>query len=352
MATDQPQPDRCGAKVVDKLGAEIALGAESTSEADTVLTDESVRICRFVDDPTEPVAVVETNATYGDCQQFLWDDYVLSAVGLDPGVTFGVTDQEPGPVPTRDELEACEAIVEVDGPRPADDADLPGQTTYQAVGLEDALSPAEPDESLTPTDLVWVHTDPSVAHNVTNRYNELQGYCANFPDAGEQYCEYHAGRQTGNPYGYTEAEAKANVTHGLYARRTNYYKALEEEDRAFVEGMVRSWLEDAPFDRNNSAKVNELYRIAIDQHRAWRSLDEYVGEDGTLEGMTKEVTVDYDPETKEEVTAEDEHPINLAYSRLDRDIVKRLKEMEIYGSDDSTAEEAVESIATLLSGGE
>lgn len=342
MATDQPKPDRCGARVTDKLGTEITLG----TDPELTFTDKSVRLCRFVDDAHDPTAVVETRANYKTLQEWLWDDYVLTAIGLDPDATLGEHTEAHGDVPTREAVRSCDAIVEVDAPRPLAGAELSGTATYQAVELETAL-----DEigDVTAEQLRWIETDPSAEHNVTNRYNELQGYCEEFPAHGEQYCTFHAGRQRGNP-NYTEGEAKANITHGLYAQRTNYYKSLEPADKEFVEGMVSSWIDDAPFGRNNSAKVNELYRIAIDQHRAWRALDEYV-EDGEFEGMTKEVTVDYDEETKEEVTAEDEHPVNLPYSRLDRDIVKKLKEIGIYGADDDTAEEAVESIATLLSSG-
>lgn len=343
MVSEEPRPDRCGARCTDKLGATITLG----TEPELTLTDESVAICRFVDTDTDDVSnVVETRANYKTLRKWLWSDYVLDAVGLDPDVEFGLTEQEPGPVPSTVELEACDAIDGIDVERPPTDEDLPGPVTYQSVELAQGLDRIDADSE---SELVWVDINGSASHNVTNRYNELQGYCEHWPMHDRKRCNNHSKVDPKEMEGNDRAKGTANgMKHGLYARRTNYYQALDEEDQLFVEGMVDSWLEDAPFDRDNAAKLNELYRIAIDQHRAMNALDEYV-EDGELEGMTKEVTVDYDPDTGE-ITALDEHPVNLPYSRLDRDIVKKLGELNILDSNDID-EETTESIAKLLSAG-
>lgn len=173
---------------------------------------------------------------------------------------------------------------------------------------------------------------------ITNERTDHQGYCMRYPmDNGR--CYVHGGVSGGAPEGNTNA-----MTHGLRARRSNYYEELEEEDRAFIEAMVDSWLDDAPFDRDNMAKVSELYRIAIDQLRLWKATDEYVDD-----GLVKEVTVDYDPE-QGEITAEDENPVNLPYSRLDRDLYSKLKDLDVLSDDDDDSADVTVSLAQKLSG--
>jgi hypothetical protein len=101
------------------------------------------------------------------------------------------------------------------------------------------------------------------------------------------------------------------------------------------------------FDRENVAMVNELYRCGIDQLRAWEGVDEFVN-NGSKDGLVTEQQI-YDGEDVIEI--EDEHPANLPYSRLDRDIQSKLKDLGIYGEDpESKKADATDSLARKLSG--
>lgn len=187
---------------------------------------------------------------------------------------------------------------------------------------------------------------------VTNRTNQLDGYCLRYPmDNGRCYV-HQGGAPEGNAF---------RMKHGLYTNRSKFVQWLEDtgrdEDRRFIEIMVDSWLDDAPFERDNTAKVNELYRAAVDQLRLWYAVDEFVDlddEPGTSEGeysglvYEQVIGVGEDDQPIESV---DENPINLPYSRLDRDVQKKLKNMGIYDSPEKQDAEATQTLAEALSGG-
>lgn len=286
MASEHPKPDRCGASVIDKVGIEIHSETFST-DADLDVDD----LAEY-DDEDRPV---------------LTDEQLRSVI-----VTDGDVEEALEP----------EYVTVVDYLRSGFDT--------KAVRLLD------PDATLVVED-----DDPYV----TNARTELEGYCERYPmDNGR--CYVHGGNATGAPEGNTNA-----MKHGLKARRSNYYEQLDDEEKAFVEAMVDSWLEDAPFDRGNAAKVTEIYRIAIDQHRLWNATDEYV-EDGitTEEVLTDDTGSPVYDENGDPVTKEVENPANLPYSRLDRDLFKKLKELGCLDDPDSQDAEAKESLAQKLSG--
>lgn len=287
MASDTPLPDRCASKVVDKVGLdvhadEVRIDPDESDETDVSLADLS--------------ADIETD------HEYVFTDAVIDTVhAVNGAVTIA---EEPDYIDVIKYLRQGANLTAID-------LTAPDGSQIRAVVEDD---------------------DPYV----TNHGTDLQGYCERYPmDCG--YCYVHRNR-------ISEGETRA-MKHGLTAQRTNYYKSLDDEDQGFIEAMVDSWLENAPFDRNNVAKVNELYRIAVDQHRLWNATDEYVDE-----GMVKDVTIDYDEDTKEEITAEDENPVNLPYSRLDRDLFKKLKELGCLDDPDSKQAEADMSIAQKLSG--
>jgi len=170
---------------------------------------------------------------------------------------------------------------------------------------------------------------------VTNRGTALDGYCERFPmDNGR--CYVHGGNNR-NKEGNTNA-----MTHGLYAQRSNYYQALDADDQAYIEEMVDSWIDNAPFDKDNVAKVNRIYKIAIDEHKLWRTNDYFADE-----GLITEDTVDIDGE---QVVLEDEHPANLVYDRMSRTSLRELKELGCLDDPDSDQAEATKSIVEMLSG--
>jgi hypothetical protein len=172
-----------------------------------------------------------------------------------------------------------------------------------AVKLDDG-STFEPDD--TQPEFDWTGT-------------EFLGYCERYPvkSKNRDTCPVHgSGEGAGPPEGNSNS-----MTHGLYAKRSNYYRQLEDEKKQTIELLVDDWLEDMNFDRDNRAKLNEIYRIAVDQIRQWDALDEYVDV-----GMITEQVIDTN-EHGEPVEVEDENPVNLPYDRLDRTTYQKLKRL-------------------------
>lgn len=280
MPSDHPKPDRCGASVVDKVGLEIHTGAMTAPD------ELNIQAVTSRDD----------------------DDRWVS---------------------TNEQISQVTIVRE--GERVSLDPEFRTVIDYLRNGF--SVESIALDQDATTTVLID-DTDPLV----TNATTDHQGYCLRYGmDNGR--CYVHGGVTGGAPEGNVNA-----MTHGLRARRSNYYQALDEEDQGFVEAMVDSWLEDAPFDRENAAKVTEIYRIAIDQHRLWNATDEYVED-----GMVTEQVIDTD-EDGNAVYGEDENPVNLPYSRLDRDLFKKLKELGCLDDPDTQQAQAELSLARKLSG--
>jgi hypothetical protein len=326
MPSETPTDGRCNARVSDKVGLEIITDTENeTTDEQLVLSDEQIVVVHLVS-PDE-MHVIEPIPNYVDLRQYLWDDYTPEFVAVDPVST------------DLDRLAGHPAVNDVDADRPPIGADLPPGMTDELQ--HDELHEAR-KEALDSGDVAWIDFDTDQVR-ATNHGIDFQGYCLRYPmDSGT--CYVH---QQGKP---AEPGNTLAMKSGLYAKRTNYWNALDDDEQAVVEMMVDGWLEDAPFTRDERVKVNELYRIAIDQHRLWGTLDEnYVDEDGNQVGLTKEITVDYDEETGEEITTEDENPANLPYTRLSDGVYNRLKQLEITEDTDDTAEVEI-SLAQQLSG--
>jgi len=279
MTTEEPQPEKCGARVTDKVGIEI-----HADGFDGPLTDEG-RLEQVI---VENGAVVgHKEPEYIDVIKHLRKGFDLIAVDLAPP--------------------------DADGPV--------GEDQYQRVEVDD--------------------DDPYV----TNRDLVLQGYCERWPMEDRRRCYVHTGQSQDKEK--AKSHGVENITHGMRAKRSKFYQSLDEQDKLFVEKLVDSWIDNAPFDRDNFAKVNELFRIAIDEIRAWRAQGEYADDDDGAGGMLTDVTIDYDPENGE-ITTEDENPLNLAYDRLDRTKYKKLKELGVLDDPDSQEAEAKQSLADVF----
>lgn len=299
MVSDKPLPDRCGAKITDSVGIEVTIDVSDGEQM--VLTEETVAGLQFVLDDD----IVHGESVYKSVREYLWADHELTHLAL--------SDHETALALADDDHETSETI-------PAEPSTTVGAIVDDAIWLDVA----------------------GIVENVTNSHSEHAGYCERYPmlDADHERCYDHQ-PGPGAPEGNTNA-----LTHGLRAQRTNFYKQLPDEDKQFVEALVDSWIEQSPYDRDNVGVVNELYRTAIDQLRAWSAIDEYV-EHGTYVGLVKEQDVEMDGEM---ITLEDEHPVNLPYSRLDRDIQSKLKDLNVYESPESEAADSTESLAQALSG--
>ncbi len=307
MVAETPTDGRCNAHVVDKIGLDVECSVETDdgSTTDVVITDEEFDVARL----HSPAGfIVEIEPCYQHAQQYLWDDHELETIAVPVGADLD---------------------------RVLDDSRVDILEEEDMVSADTVDGSPESDSK----ELQWVDVS-TIVQNVTNRESELQGYCEKYPSKGEDRCHLHAG---GGP-----AEGNTNaMTHGLYAQRTNFYQALGDDDQAFIEAMVDSWIEQAPFGRDNPGMVNTLYRCAIDQLRAWFAVDEFVDDNGSVEGITKVQEVEIDGQY---VELEDEHPANMPYSRLSNDIRMELKDLGIYDSPEQQQAEATSSLAQKLSG--
>lgn len=301
MPSDTPQDDRCAAKVVRKTGLEV-----HDSVLEQVFVDPNVR---EQDSPTE-------SDVSGPDEEY---DDVMETLVLFDGDHENEIDpewEESMRLLRRDWF--VEAVIVK---RETDDA-----IDYECITIED--------------------DDPYV----TNRGTVFKGYCLSYPmDNGR--CYQHGGASTGSEFG--------RMKTGLYTNRSKFLDWVEKEkspkDREFVEMMVDSWLDEAPFGRESKAKVNELYRCAADQLRLWYANDEYVtkgdgphNEEGEYSGLSYTRIVGTNDDG-EEIEVFDESPLNLAYSRLDRDVTTKLTKMGVYDSPEKEQAEATQSLAQALS---
>lgn len=150
--------------------------------------------------------------------------------------------------------------------------------------------------------------------------------------------------QEKHPEGAPEGNTNAQ-THGMYTKHSNYYKSLSKDDQEFIHALVNSWLEDAPFDESNVAKMTRLYKLAIDEHKLIRANDYYIDQEFVIEEETG-----FNPVTGESQTSKKENPINLTYDRLSRTTMSELKNLGILDSPEDRQADATASLAKFLSG--
>lgn len=285
MVTEHPLEDRCGAQVVDKIGLHIHANELTSDDTDGDIAIKSDAVLTSDEDE----------------YTYLLTDHDIDSVELVHPEEGFVKSMDPEYKPVVAQLR--------DG--------FNTNLVTTGGGVE----------------IIVQDDDPYV----TNRGTELEGYCERHPmDNGR--CYNHGGTRPGPGEGNTNS-----IKHGLYAQRSNYYKSLDEEDKEFVEATVDSWIENAPFDRDNVAKVNRLYKVAIDEHKQWRANDYFADND-----LITEDTIDIDGE---QVIIEDEHPANLMYDRMSRTSLRELKELGCLDDDDADAEEAAKSLVQMLSDG-
>lgn len=170
------------------------------------------------------------------------------------------------------------------------------------------------------------------------------GYCANragfkTDHVGEGRCYLHGGCSTGAPENNGN-----NEKHGLYADRQAYYTRRTPEEKAWIDSVYDSLIDDAPFSKDNFAKSQMVRNIAIDMHKLRRAND-YIDEVGVVH---KDKVVGYTDDGKP-MMEDQENALNIAYDRLNRTLTKQLKELGILDDPDSQQAEAQKSIANELS---
>ncbi|AGM11333.1 terminase small subunit [Halogranum tailed virus 1] len=168
-----------------------------------------------------------------------------------------------------------------------------------------------------------------------------EAYCANIAGfrtdhKGNGRCYLHGGA---TPKGLNNAEK-----HGLYSNRQNYYKNRSDSERAWIDAVVESLLEDMPGgDDPSFAKLQMVRNIAIDMHKTKRAND-YIDEVGVVH---KDKTVGYTDDGRP-IKEDQENAINIAYDRLNRTLTRQMKELGILDDPDSQNAEAKQNIADEL----
>jgi hypothetical protein len=181
-------------------------------------------------------------------------------------------------------------------------------------------------------------------HRVPDEWDQDVAYCANksgfrTDHVGDGRCYLHGGGSKTANEGNNHAE-----THGLYSNRQNYYKNRSTEEQQWIDGVVDSLLDDAPFDADNMAKLQMVRNIAIDMHKQQRA-NKYIDDVGIV---NKDKTTGYTDDgrpIKEDV----ENVLNVAYDRLNRTMTRQMKELGILDDPESQNAEAKQNIANELS---
>jgi hypothetical protein len=169
----------------------------------------------------------------------------------------------------------------------------------------------------------------------TNRDGERCGHPAGWgTDNDDGPCKFHGG-EAGAPEGNGNAEK-----HGLTADREKWFERHREEASPLVKALVGSYVEDAPFGFENTAKVDQLCEVAIDQARL-REANEYLDE------FLTEQVVGVDEEGSPIVTVE-ENPAHMPRDRIKRTNARILKELGILDDPDSAQANATATLAEVL----
>lgn len=157
--------------------------------------------------------------------------------------------------------------------------------------------------------------------------------------AGDGRCYLHGGSSKTVNEGNTYAQ-----THGLYTNRQSYYENCSDREQMWIDGVVESFLDDAPFGDNPPfAKLQMVRNLAIDMHKLQRAND-YIDEKGVVH---KDKTVGY-TDDGQPIKMDEENVLNVAYDRLNRTMTRQLKELGILDDPDSQQAEAQANIANEL----
>jgi len=176
----------------------------------------------------------------------------------------------------------------------------------------------------------------------------FNGYCNN--RAGYKTDHVGAGRCTYHGVAGSVYELKTNAANELwYTHGYNYSDARPPEEQVWMDELVRSMLNDAPFSADNFQKFQMLREIAIDTHKKRQSND-YTAEEGLIqENIVRDDEGDPVMRDGELVTEDEENPINVAYDRLDRTMTRKMKELGLLDDPESQKAQSGESIAEQLS---
>lgn len=180
--------------------------------------------------------------------------------------------------------------------------------------------------------------------NIPEDWDVDEAYCNNISGfrtdhKGDGRCYLHGGASKTVNQGTAYSE-----THGLYTQRQTYYENRSEEERAWIDAVVESLLDDAPFgDDPPFAKLQMVRNIGIDMHKLQRAND-YIDEKGLVD---RDKTVGYTDDGRP-IKVDEENVLNVSYDRLNRTMTRQLKELGILDDPDSQQADAQANIASEL----
>lgn len=187
-------------------------------------------------------------------------------------------------------------------------------------------------------------TEPDVCGE---SYVSKEGTCGNAAKYPDGKCGFHSEHAEGPGPPEGSSNNTDHQKHGVYSEPSKYYERLDEADQAFIDGMYESFLEDAPFGKEQQGKCEMLRQVAIDLHKR-RQANDFIAR----EGLKWEEVDDYF-ETEEGdlkiLTETDEHYLNITADRLARTNIRQLKELGVLDDPDSQQADAQRSFLELLS---
>jgi hypothetical protein len=172
----------------------------------------------------------------------------------------------------------------------------------------------------------------------TNRDGERCGHPAGWGTENDDGpCKFHggAGGGDGPPKGNGNGEK-----HGMRADRELWFERHRDDAEPLVRALVASYVEDAPFGWESTAKVDQVCEVAIDQARL-RHANEYLDE------FLTEQVVDVS-ESGEPIVELEENPAHMPRDRIKRTNAKILKDLGILDDPDSAQAAATESLAEVI----
>lgn len=132
------------------------------------------------------------------------------------------------------------------------------------------------------------------------------------------------------------------ITHGARSSPTNLYRHLDDDERGWVDQLVESYLEEAPFGED-SAKVERLQMTCTVIYQEWAAREVVL-----REGPSEEITMGVN-EAGMPVARTDEHHLTSTASTHNQTVRMNLKDLGLLDSPEQQQAESMRSIADILS---
>lgn len=161
------------------------------------------------------------------------------------------------------------------------------------------------------------------------------GFCDRTPSRPDGKCGFHTDLQ-----GFDQ-DWEPSYKHGLYMDRSGYYEKLPESEQEWIDAVVDSFLQDAPFDAEDLGKLEKLRQVGIDLHQR-RTADEKIHGEMT---QTQEVGFHEQYGVLEETK---ENVLFITKDRLSRESRMTLKDLGIIDNNSSQNDVDTETVLEKL----